>query len=98
MREEELQTNISHPSMHRGKLEQNLKNLGFTSILYFKPSRDIDEEGEGQGRQVGEDIQEAKPKSLKDKFREKVGEHCKDGAIVFIFVSGLQFPFEVRNN
>lgn len=87
--------NISHPPTCRGKLEQNLKNLGFTSILYFKPSRDIDEEGEGQGTQVGTDVREAKPISLKDQFREKVGKHCKDGAVVFVFVSGLQFPFEV---
>ena len=81
----------------RGKLELNLRNLGFTSILHFKPSRDSDEEGEGQGSQeLSMDTHgDGKPKSLKDRFREKVGEHCKDGAIVFIFVSGLQFPFEV---
>lgn len=81
--------------LNRGKLEQNLKNLGFTSILHFKPSRDVDEEGEGQGSQEGTGVRESKPKSLKDKFMEKVGEHCKDGAVVFIFVSGHQFPFEV---
>lgn len=74
-------------------MEQNLKLLGFNTILYFKPS--LDEEEEGQGVQVGAtEFQRAKPKSLRDKFIKTVGEHCKDGAIVFIFISGLQFPFQ----
>ena len=57
----------------------------------------MDEEEEGQGSQEAESDRRgtSQPKSLKDRFREKVGEHCKDGAIVFVFVSGLQFPFEV---
>ena len=80
---------------NRGKLEQNLRNLGFTSVLYFKPSCDVDEEDEGRGRQAGAESQPVKPKSLKDQFRERVGEQCKDGAVVFVFVSGVQFPFEV---
>ena len=45
--------------------------------------------------QVGAEFQRQKPKSLQSKFKVKVGEHCKDGAVVFIFVSGLQYPFEV---
>ena len=80
----------------RGKLEQNLKLLGFNAILHFKPSSSLDEEEEGQGMQVGASkLQKVKPKSLQNKFKETVGKHCKDGAIVFIFVSGLQFPFKV---
>ena len=82
--------------LYRGKLEQNLKLLGFNTILHFKPSSSQDEEEEGQGIQVGAEFQREKPvKSLQKKFKEKIGEHCKDGAIVFIFVSGLQFPFQV---
>lgn len=65
--------------------------------MHFKPGSDLDEEEEGQGVQVGAEVQRAKPKSLKDKFKETVGKHCKDGAIVFIFVSGLQFPFNVSS-
>lgn len=80
----------------RGKLEQNLKLLGFNTILHFKPSSSLDEEEEGQGTHVGaSEPQKVKHKSLQDKFKETVGERCKDGAIVFIFLSGLQFPLEV---
>ena len=82
-------------SDNRGKLEKNLKHLGFTAILHFKASSDLDEEEEGQGSQEGAEFQRGKPKTLKDKFKEKIVEHCKDGAVVFIFISGLQFPFEV---
>ena len=75
-----------------------MRSLGFTSVLYFKPSCEVDEEEEeGRGRQAGAESQPSKPKSLKDQFREKVGEQCKDGAVVFVFVSGVQFPFQVSD-
>ena len=82
----------------RGRLEQNLKLLGFNSILHFKASCSFDDEEEGearQGVQVGAEFHRTKPKSLKDRFKDKVGEHCKEGAFVFIYVSGVQFPFQV---
>ena len=81
--------------MHRGKLEQNLKQLGFTAVLHFKPSTDVDEAEEGQGSQVGAEAQRGKSKNLKDKFKRDIVERCRDGAIVFVFISGVQFPFHV---
>ena len=40
----------------RGKLEQNLRQLGFTAVLNFKPSTDLDEADEGQESQVGAEV------------------------------------------
>ena len=82
----------------RGKLEQNLRQLGFTAILHFKPSTDLDEAEEGQGSQVGAaEVQQGKPKNLKEKFKRDIVERCRDGAIVFIFISAVQFPLIVSS-
>ena len=83
--------------IRRGKLEQNLKQLGFTAVLHFKPSTDLDEADEGQGSQVGAEVQQRKPKNLKEKFKRDIVDRCRDGAIVFFFISALQFPFLVSS-
>ena len=84
--------------IHRVKLGQNLKQLGFTAVLYFKPSTDLDEADEGQGSQVRAEVQRGKPKNLKEKFKRDDVDRCRaDGAVVFIFISALQFPVLVSS-
>ena len=33
---------------------------------------------------------------LQDKFRTEVSDKCTEEAVVVIYITGLQFPFEVR--
>ena len=58
----------------------------------------MDEPEEGQGSQVGAaEVQRGKPKNLKEKFKRDIVERCRDGAIVFIFISAVQFPLIVSS-
>ena len=57
----------------------------------------MDEAEEGQGSQVGAEVRRGKPKNLKDKFKRDIVERCRDGAIVFIFISAIQFPILVSS-
>ena len=41
-------------------------------------------------------VQRYHEQHLADRFREEVASKCTDEAIVFMYISGVQFPFEVR--
>ena len=58
----------------------------------------MDEAEEGQGSQVGAaEVQRGKPKNLKGKFKRDIVERCRDGAVIFIFISAVQFPLIVSS-
>ena len=51
----------------------------------------------GQGEWEGQEDQ-AEEKLLEEQFKEKVVGKCAEEAIVFIYMSGIQIPFEVRTS
>ena len=52
-------------------------------------------EGAEEGSKEHKLLVQSHEKRLAEKFWKEVASKCSEEAIVFIYISGLQFPFEV---
>ena len=55
-----------------------------------------DKHGEEKKREESKDVSHSHEKELETNFKEKVASICAEEAIVFIYMSGIQIPHEVR--
>ena len=74
---------------HRETLKRQLENMGFHTHTL---DTDIEKDDFSDVPQIAGS---GRSRVINDRFRKEVVENCSKDAVVFIFLSGIQFPCKV---